>query len=1703
MGRVKDRRVKGSAQPADSSRAADLLASTAFGAFGSQATTVQFTTPAFGSGVEWELGDIHGEVKVLFKRLSKRDSVTRTKALEELSVYVQNEDVESVKQIVPAWVKTYIRLNTDANRRVRELTNIVHLLIVKKDRKQLAPYLKEVIGYWLCAKFDTSKESSKAAVEAFDTAFPKKKADVLVFCQTEILAFITENILHQTPETLSDPRFTTDEDSASKYARIVSSSFYMLGYMLEQVPETEVQQSRHLYESLCCETKFWSKCRHESAQIRCSVYYFLKTAVQKVSNLLEPHIQIISTTFLGKAFTDTEQSTHRELWDALVLLTKEFPHSWILASEKKPVLPKLYAFLKKGVYGSVSLVYPSLLALIAHLPKEILYDCDFRREFLSSIWAGLESGTLDQAHGGIFLESYLECVMFLIVSGRDNDELASSTRCIVNVDFFRPINAYLFPSRHSKSTGRMKPADIARISAKYFVKLGTSSKVSRQLFDAATEKLMGVANQALTEVKYDEQGVLSVADFDLFCKRLAELFGFLQVSNPEIEEDFNTVIRAAFASALMGVTENEHRAGLSLFLRDTARRFISLLSADADIRQSLKNFITERLTGILKRKAGGDVSYLPEMAVRFLHAISTSESDESLQLWSVVVEAMFGVASEALATTLTNVIHEVAATELHRQMNLQNDRLDQWIRTRVCRDFADDAADSVVTDLVSSCLSFDHQHQILSAETTTAIVEHLAEAMANFAEQLTVESKDLHGHVTSNRISILSAQIKIILDILRNKEARGAFVAFNGESMVSIAWAALQIAQCRSLHEEDTVIKSQCAAVWSAVTSTCAETIVDSDNIANRLSVRWNEAFENPNYCATAHDFVMLLQKISDICQRDETKKAVLEGAVVAPQEDIDWWYQPSSEMLQMVDRSAAVVSTLRKTSIKDGTEMTAIKMYTRKIEFLYSMGEAFGVSEVLCGTPVKCAGIVELLRWVDAREIAAVNSVPLPLAVHVEPAKIVSLVDAAVEHSSRTSSGEWHQIAVRLCRELMNGGAGAPEEHVVSHGLLLAAVRATLENPSAYTRVLRTILRKFMSAVGLVENDARLWLSLAADLAGNASVLGVNLALLDTIVLERCPAEELRNKVVAIINRISELDRENALRAQQPRTIALLSMLNMIVIPPSGFPDDSYFPTILGTTKVIELVRCFRTWYERDGSIQYDPSQRSLDVQVSLFLHDVVRNNVDIGINLCTFVTQLCQKWMLLIDIEPVANRTLIYRALKLYAALDEEQDMYSGMSDALSTSYYEVNTRILDLFLLEADRGEILPEPEYVLQETLAELASRTPEKILFEERPFDRLCSLLYMPNQAVQKCAFGLLRRITAEHVQSTSLAVEMNVARAGSDTPPQEPDTLQLPAAIITAISTHIPDIEDFAENETISGRVFGYLLSWMALFDHLEDCTFDLKTQYIAHIRNGNILPKLLENLFSLLGVGWSRTPFDPSKFEIDHYEIEGFEITLPLSFSLLASHLYWRALRHLPSLVRIWWSECKNRQLTIAVESYTEKFFSPILIQGEVSAIQNMDKSTFKDLTVKASKSGNEVSAAYTIEDATLELVIRLPSTFPLTQVTVESGSSGGGTSAGGRAAGISESKWRAWLLSTTAVIVGQNGSILDAIRIYGRNLALHFEGVEDCAICYSIIGVIDRTLPTKQCKTCKHLFHSACLFKWFKTSNQSTCPLCRQSTF
>ena len=94
-----------------------------------------------------------------------------------------------------------------------------------------------------------------------------------------------------------------------------------------------------------------------------------------------------------------------------------------------------------------------------------------------------------------------------------------------------------------------------------------------------------------------------------------------------------------------------------------------------------------------------------------------------------------------------------------------------------------------------------------------------------------------------------------------------------------------------------------------------------------------------------------------------------------------------------------------------------------------------------------------------------------------------------------------------------------------------------------------------------------------------------------------------------------------------------------------------------------------------------------------------------------------------------------------------------------------------------------------------------------------------------------------------------------------------------------------------------------------------------------------------------------------------------------------------YRSLLHLmPASVGSWFTEIKNRQMISDIEKYTSVNETPRLIGLELETI-----SSRGDLEVVALHNKSQVVTRYRKDDSTLELVIKLPGSFPLRPVEVE----------------------------------------------------------------------------------------------------------------
>ena len=272
-------------------------------------------------------------------------------------------------------------------------------------------------------------------------------------------------------------------------------------------------------------------------------------------------------------------------------------------------------------------------------------------------------------------------------------------------------------------------------------------------------------------------------------------------------------------------------------------------------------------------------------------------------------------------------------------------------------------------------------------------------------------------------------------------------------------------------------------------------------------------------------------------------------------------------------------------------------------------------------------------------------------------------------------------------------------------------------------------------------------------------------------------------------------------------------------------------------------------------------------------------------------------------------------------------------------------------------------------------------------------------------------------------------------------------------------------------------------------------------------------------------------------------------QIVLCLGLSL-------RRVQAVPGAVRLWFAGVSPPAVCAALERYVTAVEAPHRIAAEVAAAEALREPA---LEISACGRAQEVVAAIEVDDDfMLQLSIRMPACYPLHTAEVRcclpaslvvdlmpccsdkhahSGlplaacsrdalllprhATGAATASIGwpsrsrflplnvtysrlqvevkNQMTVHNKTQRKWALSIASFLRNHNSSLADAVLMWKRNVTKEFEGVEPCMICYSVIHPTHQTLPKLKCQTCGQVFHSICLFKWFKSSGKSTCPHCQ----
>ncbi|KAF9226338.1 hypothetical protein BS17DRAFT_807138 [Gyrodon lividus] len=645
-------------------------------------------------------------------------------------------------------------------------------------------------------------------------------------------------------------------------------------------------------------------------------------------------------------------------------------------------------------------------------------------------------------------------------------------------------------------------------------------------------------------------------------------------------------------------------------------------------------------------------------------------------------------------------------------------------------------------------------------------------------------------------------------------------------------------------------------------------------------------------------------------------------------------------------------------------------------------------------------------------------------------------------------------------------------------------------------TAVLGIVLQHLFADA--TKDDADLWLGLARRLEKTAPQTAITiLAAITAYAPEPPKLDRYRNELAASLLGV---------RPSAAPTTGLTIIRLLVATAPDPESDVVFLPQ----QRAVNVIKVCQTWVaaeddEEDGDDGDGVNEDVESAMTLVFFHlapilqnvpgshweliwDVVENNLE-----------NC-------SLEDSATLTTLGRTIKLLMAIED----LASTNKPLRANWEEKKSPILALIrdIVAVDTRAIpYSEPRALCRELALSVVQDIPSTMM-TERTLPNMCHLLVDQSQEVQRMGHHLLQNAARKRT-------EHYVIESAVDT--EDVVKPKLPTELLAILQQSLNSGEALDLDDQLTTRnmdVSGYLLAWMITFDLFIGASLKVRSDYFNHMRSLDIISQhFIPNIFDILGLfSGGKQVFKLDVWAVDEFYLDTVNPGSSVSLQLLAAHLYHRALLTVPALIRSWISDCTDKQLLTRVVEYTSSYFSPGIIKAELAQVRQPDAApeltTTENLSVKVSPASGEVTASYTVDDQALELSIRMPSDWPLHRLEVRDT----------KMVGVSEDKWRAWVLGVQQVVWQQvtlthwseryhdslvfpskNGRIVDGLTLFTKNVTLHFAGQVECAICYSIISVMDASLPQKPCKTCKNRFHASCLYKWFKTSHSSSCPLCR----
>uniref|UniRef100_A0A8C2G9T2 E3 ubiquitin-protein ligase listerin n=1 Tax=Cyprinus carpio TaxID=7962 RepID=A0A8C2G9T2_CYPCA len=1666
MGGKNKQRTKGNVRPSSSGRAADLLARESgvvpgFVGFGVSTSSDPGYVPAV-QGAEEIDNQVDADFRMVLRKLSKRDAVTKLKAVQEFGTMCQERQPDVVKGVLPYWPRIYCRISMDHDRRVREATQQAFEQLVLKVKRNLAPYLKSIMGHWLISQCDTYSPAASAASAAFQAAFPlNKQPEAISFCKDEILNVIQDNLLNETADTLSDPQSVPEEEREAKFIRLLTSSLLALKRLLSILPEQDRELLKERLTQLITQGKFWKYSKHKTPQVR-AFFELIATMCEHTPQLIQAEAARACSAVL-LSIDDTDPVVLPPLWEAVLHILS--CNCWTHVSARKGVMPKLWVLLKEGGRGLATSLHPNLLPFISRLPAEVTQpNLDFSRTFLTSVIQGLLSDRAKSSpsESAAIIFATMECLRFIVLQNVGDEQ---EQRNIQNM----LISEQLLPL-------------IDRA-------LGNPSLQTGPLFPQVSDILLSWEKRVVGKEAPTFQRLLS--DF-------WEGLGCLCTTYVDCEEAERTALEGI--ASLLQIMHNPNSASKQTKKKKT----VKICFTDREERGQGEE--PPRETPVVEEhhcplRNGHLLDLVCQLAELNMVYVCDCESERHLRFLSQLLRAF--PSPQVFQVLLRpeemkpEMGPELGPLAQNAAVHFLLQRVTVWLKQDDRKD-TDFLVDMVFSSL-QCCSSSDDKTLILnhiSRDLSWSVILQLIEKACADPVRLEVFIGWLRGPVLGERLVGLAGELCVM----------GLRGSPSSSSHHAHGWPLISLALSQQHNNEPLIGKAYVEQIIDKLHTTLSEAkgMSDAGNMEPLVTFISDVAatfFSSVKGCLLLASAEELLMTVFQLCAQDQTITH-LSGRLQTIQKIVWEPFSISSVtnvslqlLVQAVESLAQTIASAQKTSCLlsqfifclNPTEEEWKEKYAILMNHLCASRQ-WVRHPLLCGR-LRVSGEYPCM---DAWKFRATNRLPAHLCVSALLGRIIftaaSPDDQQVEadfeipdlkhidpfilfnHRSQEEGSLW---SLALAKYMQN--SKIEPSHIKA---LYASVQISM------VHIMLSVLTYLIfstRARSVNREECILTKKLNANIAVAAVLAFLCGWLINSTVLRYCGY--LDSPIIAIITSnlsfFSDLGKVSA--AWLLLAVEMMRFLCWMV-------DHS--PTVLGNTHWDLLLCSMLAWLEtarENSSMFWNP-------WVQLF----VCANCELIVRLSEFFTsppagvgeqlppELNSEWKEFF-LEGIHN-LLLPLLIKIPTDFTEPDDplfplaVLRAVGEALIYIPVELLTQNKLPPRFVADQRSSLSEPLQTLLNTLSPL-------LLFKARP--------------LQLAVYHTLHKVMPLLPESDSES-----ASAKSDDEDGEEPCLSPPAALMSILSATEELLEsilggvqvgEFAVVQPLSMEhccILGYLLAWKLLFTFFKASSSHLRAQYSLHLKKTRSLHKLLLHLFRLMPEIPSvpGQPAEPSSKEPKTFFTESLSLSpqsLQFEVPHLACSVYYGALKDLPAMVRLWWNSQEKRVFS-TVDKFTSKYVSGVLSAQEIASVQSSTQ-TFENMTVKARSATREVIATYSVDDIFIELVIQLPQNYPLGSILVESG----------RRVGVAVQQWRNWMLQLNTYLTHQNGSILEGLSLWNNNVDKRFEGVEDCMICFSVIHGSNYSLPKKACRTCKKKFHSACLYKWFTSSNKSTCPLCRETFF